>query len=126
MRLTRTRRRRSALEGFLVLSGRSAPATPAVAARLGLSAGDTGLLEGCLHREALVSVQERSGPVADAGGETFRHRIDHPPVAPPLFTAPDLAERGTTRGRATAHALLQHALAGWQHPQPAPSCRPLL
>lgn len=110
LRLTQTRRRPAALEEALVLSGRSALATPAVAARLGLTAGDVGLVSGYLHRKDLPAVLERFGLMTDAEGEVFLHVTDHPPVDSLLTTALDLAERGTTRERAAARALLQEAL----------------
>lgn len=110
LRLTQTRRRRPVLEEELTLSGRSALSVPAVAARLGLSGGDAGIVEGYLIRDQLAAARDRFGLVADADGEVFLRVTDHAPVASVITTSLDLAERGTTRERCAARVVLQDVL----------------
>ncbi|MEX5270395.1 hypothetical protein [Kocuria sabuli] len=111
MRLTQTRRRRDALEAALMLSGRSALAEPAMAARFGLAGGDTGIVEGYVLRENLAELQERFGLMPDAEGEVLLRVADQAPVAGIVTSALDLAERGITRERSPARAVLQDVLA---------------
>ncbi|MHC5560863.1 hypothetical protein [Kocuria sp. U4B] len=110
-RMTQTRRRPAALKEALMLSGRSALENPEVAARFGLTGGQSQIIEGYLRGDVLEEALTRFGLVADAEGEVFLHVSDEVPVDSIITTALDLVERGTTRERAAAHGVLQAVLA---------------